>query len=127
MNRKQFDSVVSLDAPKRYQHFISKIADWEEVWSLKNTEGFVGMADDNGNECIPFWPHPDYAEALANIEWNDCKPEKIPLDAFIGKWLPGMEKDGINVAVFPTPESKGIMVNPKQLKTDLEAESKQYE
>ncbi len=85
------------------------------------------MADDNGNKCIPFWPHPDYAKTLAEHEWNDCNPVNIPLDALLEKWLPGMESDGISVAVFPTLGSKGIMVKPKQLKSDLEDECKQYE
>jgi hypothetical protein len=127
MNKKQFDSVIKLDAPKRYQHFISRISDLEELWSLKNKDGYVMLADDNGNKCLAFWPHPDYAKALLKDEWIDCAPDKIDLYNFLNNWLSGMEKDGFNVAVFPTPDSKGIIVDPIRLKKDIEKECEQYE
>jgi hypothetical protein len=43
------------------------------------------------------------------------------------KWLPGMEKDGIAVAVFPSSEGKGVLVAPARLKKDLEDELSRIE
>jgi Protein of unknown function (DUF2750) len=122
MDEKQFETVIGLSAQERYEYFLEKVIEFKEVWSLRNDDGFVSMADDNGEECIPFWPHPDYARALATVSWSDCKPEVVSLDGFLEKWLVGMEKDKLNVTVFPAPGLKGAVVTPEHLKEDLQAE-----
>ena len=46
MNQHQFKQVVKLPAQKRYNHFVAKVADWEELWTLKSPEGYVLFGDD---------------------------------------------------------------------------------
>jgi hypothetical protein len=123
---KEIESVVALPAPERYAHFISKCADWEEVWSLKNDEGFVSMSDDQGQPCIPFWPHPDYAKQHATGSWDDCKPIAIKLSDFTSWWVDGMEKDKIKAAIFPNTGEQGIIMEPGQVRKDIELECNQY-
>jgi len=127
ITKQEQDNVLKLDPKKRYNHFIAKVADWEELWSLKNDEGFVGMGDDSDNNGIPFWPHPDYARLFITNDWSDCKLEKIDLNDFMEKWLPGMENDKLIVIVFPSPNLKGITVKPFELLSDLKEECKKYE
>lgn len=79
LHQKHFENVINLAEKDRYQHFIARISDWEELWSLKNEQGFVSFSDSEEHKGIPFWPHPDYANALATDEWNDCSPERISL------------------------------------------------
>lgn len=127
MHQGQFDNVVKLSGLDRYQHFVARISDWEELWSLKNSQGFVSFSDGEGKEGIPFWPHPDYAKSIATGDWDDCSPERIELKVFLERWLPGMKNDGVFAVVFPTPEEKGMMIDPDQLGTDIREECKQYE
>ena len=127
MNQAQFDRVVSLLAHERYAHFISKVADWQQLWTLRSPDGFVMLGDDSDQQCIPIWPHPDYASALAKDSWSDCSPEELDLESFMSKWLPGMTKDNRMAAVFPTPEDRAILVDPQRLAEDLSAELEQYE
>jgi len=126
MNQPQFDRVVSLPAQERYAHFISKVADCQQLWTLKGPDGFVMFGDDSGQQCVPVWPHPDYAAALAKDSWSDCSPDELDLEAFMSRWIPGIAKDRYMVAVFPTPEEKGIVVDPRRLQEDLSAELEQY-
>jgi hypothetical protein len=128
MNQKQFDQVILLSAQERYDHFISRAADWEEVWTLKSPDGFVMFGDSSGRECIPVWPHSHYAAALINDSWSACIiMERLDLHKFLEKWIPGMVKDKRMVVVFPTPDEKGVVINPKRLKEDLLEELKLYE
>ena len=127
MNDEQFENVISLDGPSRYSHFVSKVTDWEELWSLKNDEGFVAYGDNDGNECLPFWPHPKYAEAIATDKWSDCFPHQIGLSDFLDNWLPGMLSDDVKAVIFPTLNAQGVVVNPTDLKDALIAELEQYE
>lgn len=127
MNTAQFESVLALPAQKRYAHFVGKVSDWEEVWSLKNDKGFVSYGDDEGKQGIPFWPHLEYAKAVATNDWSDCTPERIELDRFLENWLPGMNGDGVMAVVFPTPAEKGIIMDPLELLGHIEEECRQYE
>ena len=126
INRKEMDAVFALPGPDRYEHFVKRVADWQEVWGLASEGGWVMVGDSDGQQCIPFWPHAAYAKVLSE-EWRDSDPKVIDLSEFLTKWLPGMAKDRLRVAVFPTPDQKGVVVDPLRLKRDLESECEQYD
>ncbi|MGV3719696.1 MAG: DUF2750 domain-containing protein [Actinomycetota bacterium] len=48
------------------------------------------------------------------------------MDKWMERWLPGMERDGRWVAVFPTPANQGVVVEPSRLAEDLKARLAQY-
>ncbi len=122
LNRQQFQAVSALASHQRYRHFIGRVSDWQFVWGLSNEGGWVTASNSNGNPVSPFWPHPDYAIACAVGEWAGNSPESIDIQHFLSRWLPGMRKDGMLVAVFPTPTMQGIVVSPHQLQSDIEEE-----
>lgn len=121
LNQEEFDRAVTLPGDQRYQYFVSKVVDFDEVWTLKGPDGFVLFAahEDEQCRCLPVWPHPDHAAALAVDMWADCAPERIDLNSFLASWLPGMTTDNLKVAVFPTPLGTSIIVEPKTLMEHL--------
>ena len=123
MNKALYDSVVSLNAEERFAHFISKLGEYQELWSLKDQNGWVtvGVGEE---ECIPVWPHPTYGLEWASDEWSDCYPDAISLDSWMTNWLPGMGKDGVKIVVFPNKDGEGLMVTSERL---LEAVSGELE
>jgi hypothetical protein len=127
MTHQEFEAVSALPPVERYDHFIKRVVDWEEVWTLRTMNGFVLADEGEGRELIPVWPHPDYAAACANGEWSECLPEMISLDRFRKIWLPGIERDGRAVSVFPVQAGPGIVTETPRLATDLEAELTRYE
>jgi len=46
----------------------------------------------------------------------------ISLDDWLDKWLPGILKDGRQVAVFPVLGGHGVIVSPTRLRADLLAQ-----
>jgi hypothetical protein len=127
INDAEFKSVIRLPRAKRYPYFVKRTADQESVWSLANEEGWVLGADDQGNHVAPFWPHERFALACADGDWAGTEARAISLDDFLTKWLPGLERDQRLIALFPTPEDKGVVVEPRRLLTDLREEEKNYE
>ena len=127
MHDREFESVTGLPAARRYAYFIKKVADWRLVWSLAADDGWVLAADDEGHECVPVWPHSRFAVAAAKGNWAGHEPRSIELAHWLERWIPGMLRDGLLVAVFPTPERKGVVVSPERLKADLEEELELYE
>jgi len=126
MHSKEFDALLQLPAPDRYALFIRRVADWEEVWSLRSDDGWCLVSDDDGVEAFPVWPHQQFADACVNSMDKETSA-KISLQDWLEKWLPGMMGDGRKVAVFPTPNGQGIVVSPSQLRDDLLAECEPYE
>lgn len=127
LNEQEIRAVLSLDGPKRYNHFIKRVTDWEELWTLKAPDGYVLMGDKEEIVHAPVWPHLRYAEICARGEWSNTKPVPISLSEFLNKWIPGLHLEGRMVAVFPLPTGKGIAVDPVRLADDLREESTLYE
>lgn len=127
INGKEYLSVLALNESKRYEYFIKRVADWGQVWSLKDNTGWVLYGDDKDNELVPAWPHPKYAQVCAIGEWQNAIPQAIEIHEWIERWIPGMIKDKRLVAVFPVPTNKGIRVSPERLKVDLERELENIE
>ena len=115
LGAKEKDSVEALPAAKRVQYAINRIADWEQLWSLQSECGWVLCTDQMGRECVPIWPHPEYAKACAEGDWKDTTPELISLEEWLRDWLPGIGGDGRAVAVFPSPSDEGTVLTAKEL------------
>jgi len=127
VNDKEFAAVCALPGPRRYDYFIGKVTDWEEVWSVGEGDGWALMGSDDGQEVVPVWPAAAYAQACCVDEWKDCVPKAILLAEWMEKWIPGMVADKKKVAVFPLPQGKGIVVKPSDLKLDLDEALHVYE
>ncbi|MBK6907477.1 MAG: DUF2750 domain-containing protein [Rhodocyclaceae bacterium] len=125
LSQKELESVSRLSIEARLAHFVKRVADWEEVWSLRNSEGWVLTLATEGQEAAPFWPHPAYATACAQDIWVDCEPQAIDLAAFMEKWLPGLAKEKKVVAVFPAPSSSGALIHPESLLQALVTECRE--
>lgn len=124
MNQKEFDSVIKQPSKIRYEYFIKKVVDYEEVWGLFDG-GWATAQDDDGNMLIPFFPKKDYAEYCAVNEWRNYKAKSIDLYDFIEKWLVGMKKDGVKPSTFPTNQIS-VVVEIDSLLSDLNNELENY-
>jgi uncharacterized protein DUF2750 len=126
VNGKEFQNVIQLAPERRYEYFIKKVADWQDVWGLWD-EGWAMMADDQGVQSIPVWPHRVYAEACGHEQWLGYLPKNITLHEWLEKWIPEMISDNQTVEVFPSPSGTAVVVEPKRLRADLEEELKKME
>lgn len=116
----EFNAVALLSAEGRYDYFVDKVVAGGEVWSLQSEDGWVIVTSEDGEECLPVWPHPNFAAQWATDDWSDCTPTAIPLATWLERWTPGMEKDGTLLAVFPSVEGEGDIVAPRELAASIE-------
>lgn len=126
LNPEQLEDVSKLSDSKRYSYFLSKVVEHQQLWALKTSEGFIMFGGEEKKEIIPLWPHPQFAKAVNSDEWKSCRPYEINLNDFFLKWLPGLARDRRMIGIFPTPEGKGIIVDPKALEFDLKGEIKKF-
>jgi hypothetical protein len=127
MHPKKLETVFNLPSRERYEYFIKHAADFEEVWGLRQKDGWATTADDNGTIYIPFWPEKEFAELCVTGEWVGYCAESIPLDEFIEDWLPGMDKDNVKASVFPNFTSNNVVIEAKVLLEHLQEELELYE
>jgi hypothetical protein len=99
MNKKEFEALITKPPNIRYEYFIKKVADSEEVWGLYNA-GWAAAQDEEGNTVIPFFPKKEFAENCARKEWSTYEAEAIDLEEFKNEWLTGMKSDGIKPSIF---------------------------
>ena len=125
MNQHKTENLLKLPAEERVAYFVRKVVDLEKVWGLES-EGWATAETSDGQVVIPFWPEKELAELCAVSEWKGYVPSEIALSIFTQKWLSGMEVDRILPAIFPTPNDKGVIVEPRQLKEMLASECDQY-
>ncbi|HYE20382.1 MAG TPA: DUF2750 domain-containing protein [Tepidisphaeraceae bacterium] len=128
MHDKEYANVVALRDVDRYAYACAKFVDWREVWSLRNAGGWVLAGDDDGREGVPVWPHPRFAQDCATGRWDGCVPAAIPVQDWMDKWLPGMERDNRYVATFPLPgaSTRAIQVEPAAHREHLSDELAKY-
>ena len=127
VNDEEFASVLALPANRRYGYFVKRAASHGEVWSLRGDGGWVVAADEQDNPHFPVWPHPRFAEACAEGPWDGEESVAVEIDEWVEAWLPKLDRDGMRIAVFQTPEDQGVGVAPLRLKRDLEDELSQFE
>lgn len=124
LHHKHLENVFRLSSKERYDHFILKVCDWEEIWYLKNSEdNFVTKyVKDENVGYFPVWPHPDYAKKFGEDEEIPVSPANIDLHEFIDRWLPGLSHDGFKVGVLPNLATTVWVIDPLDLRADLKEE-----
>lgn len=125
-NEKEIEAVLRLDAQVRYRYFLKRVVDTEAIWSLRSPGGWVLAGDDSKRVLVPVWPHSRFAELCAIGDWAGSIPSSITLEDWTERWIPGIERDGRLLAVFPTPEDKGPVMEPSRLLADIRAELENY-
>jgi Protein of unknown function (DUF2750) len=126
VNDREFESVVALPAPRRYEYFIKRAASHGSLWGLHGDDGWVIAEGEDGSKYFAVWPHPRFAEACAGGPWADEQPRAIDVDEWVEAWTPKLIEDDLRVAVFQTVEDVGTGVSPERLKSDLEREQSSF-
>jgi len=112
------DKTLALSNYQRYQYFIDMVSEQGEIWSLANDEGWVTLSAE-GDNCLPIWPHADYAAQWATGDWSDCTPKSVTLETWLKRWTKGLKNDETLLVVFPNLEEEALLVDPEELDEDL--------
>lgn len=77
---------------------------------------------DDEKHAFPLWPAHEYAQECALAEWKAYAPREITLDTLLDVLIPKLQESGDLVAVFPTPNQKGVIPDFAVLVADLKQE-----
>ena len=122
--KQEIENVLQIDKSKQYEYFLKKVADFEEVWSLKDDKGWVTLGI-GGDIFFPIWPKKEFADICISDEWNNCYPESIELEEFLEYWIGGLKEDNIRITIMWN-NGNGIDVAWDVLREDIRQELEKY-
>jgi len=123
----EISNVVSLEDIPRAEYAIKRIADAGHIWGLKDAGGWALLGDGQGVEAMPVWPHERFAEGAAIGLWAGATPGSVSVSDWLRAWSRGLESDGRRVAVFPTPDGKGVVMDPGEFASAISIELEKVE
>ncbi|MFC6632410.1 DUF2750 domain-containing protein [Microbulbifer taiwanensis] len=128
MNNDELQAILGLDTEDRFEYFLDLVGEEREVWILVNSqEHFLKLHSDEhgGFEYLPVWPAAEFAAAYAGDD-TELKPRSIPLPQFLKRWLPGLDRDGIEIGIFPGGDKSVWITEPSDLEQDLRDELSRF-
>lgn len=125
MKTEEIRALIQKPPADRYEYFIKRIADREELWGLFN-DGWAMAGTDDDRTVFPVWPAEEYARLCADDYWAEFVPKPIPIYDFLNDSLPRFQENGLLIGVFPTPENNGVVVNVEDFARDLNSELSNY-
>ncbi|CAA0105379.1 Uncharacterised protein [BD1-7 clade bacterium] len=129
MTEQSFDEILAMSCEDRYEIFLSMVADERDLWILvnDNNEFLKIHSDDLDNEFLPVWPHADFTTPYCNGNEETLKPKSITVPEFFAKWVPGLERDGLDIVVFPNGDDDVWIMSPSEVKDDLQEAFSNFE
>ena len=121
---KEIEGVLTCDIRKKYEYFIKKVADFEEVWSLRDEDGWATLGTED-KVFFPIWPKKEYSELCTSDEWKNYHSESIELNEFIEEWIQNLKRDGIRITIMWN-NGAGIDVDWEDLLNDIKLELEKY-
>jgi hypothetical protein len=125
VNDKELEAVLHQVASKQYQYFVSKTADWGEVWLVRRGDSEYGMmeGDEEADGYVAVWPHERYAVACREGgHFPDYEPVTMEIHEFVDGMLSQLIGNGRGVAVLPMADGRFTPASARQLRSDLDAE-----
>jgi hypothetical protein len=123
---KEIEEILKLDAEKRFNYTIKRIADFQSVWVIGDEKGFATYIDDNGNLAFAIWPFEAFAALCCKGDFAQYTPEAIELDFFQERYLPKFKERKEKLAIFPLPTDKGMVMEIDEFEQRLNSELENY-
>ncbi|WP_312901539.1 DUF2750 domain-containing protein [Chryseobacterium taichungense] len=122
MNNKEKENILKLEPYKRYQYFIKKIADFEELWTIVDEDGNYALSDVDNHTLISLWTSEEFVKSNLEQGWEKCKPIKLTLDELREELFELIVDEGYLINIFPINGRSGFVVNLNEFIRDLDEE-----
>lgn len=100
-----------MDEAERLLYFITRSMECEEVWSLRNAEGWATRETITG-DILPLWPYRMLAEPFAA---QGEAADAVSLEHFVYHELSDLNLDGIRLEIMPDAGQQGMILGASEL------------
>lgn len=127
LTKQEIDYVSKLEPFKRYEYFIRKVADFQELWTIIDNNGAISLSDIEKHRLVSFWTAEDFIQSNLTGNWKGFTPIKIDLDNLDDTIIPFIEENEYLLSIFPVNGKSGFVVNLEEFIRDLNDELENYE
>lgn len=127
INPKELENVSRMKPFDRYEYFIRKVADFQELWTIVDEEGEVALSEIKDNKLVSFWTSEPFIESNLSGGWKNCSAFKLHLEDLDETIFPLISDNNYLINVFPVNGKSGFVVNIDEFIRDLNEELEQYE
>ncbi|MFF1880195.1 DUF2750 domain-containing protein [Pseudarthrobacter sp. NPDC058196] len=104
--------------------FFSEAIREQQVWTISDAGGIPAPRGSDGIRSMPFWSLASRAERIISTvkAYSSFEKVEIPLSEWRSRWLPGLERDGLNVGLnWSGARATGYDVEPSAAMASLAA------
>ncbi|GJM65021.1 DUF2750 domain-containing protein [Persicobacter diffluens] len=126
LSKKEVESVLKLSPFERYQYFIKKVADYEELWTIVDDKNELALSEIDNNQMISLWSASEYIQSNLGDGWENCRSLKLDLDSFEQDIMPVIIENEYLLNVFSVNNKSGFVVSISEFIRDLNEELNNY-
>jgi len=119
MTTDNYDTISKLSPKDRYDYFINKIADNQELWTLIDPDGVFALFEVNNTTVISLWCDEAHIESNLTPDWADCIPFKLDIDALQDILIPIVRQNNYGINVFPVDSRIGYVITLSEFVIDI--------
>lgn len=123
---KEVDAILKLKPFDRYQYFIKRVADSEQMYTLVDKDDNWALADVEGKDVFSVWSVPEFALPCASGKWENFSVKEITIEQFEDDIIDEIDKNGYLINVFPIKGKSGFIVDINEFAKDLNDEMRKY-
>ena len=123
LTKQTIATIEHYNIEQRYNYLLTEVIQHGVIWILTDEHGCV-MLNSDDEDCVPIWPHKEFAQAWATDEWQNCKPEAIDLKTWHERWTDGLIDDELAIVIFPNKNEEGLVIYPDQFSNELNKKNK---
>lgn len=125
MNHHEIENVSKLSPKNRYDYFIRKIADFEELWTIIDANSDFTLAEIENSTVVSFWTHEAFIESNLTPDWADCIPFKMDIYTLQDIVIPLIRQNNYLINVFPVDSRVDYIVALNDFVNDLNEKMEQ--
>ena len=129
VSKQELEAVIALSPEKRYNYFVKRICDWEQVWTLYEDNYIVLNEAKNGKLYILLFPFKDFAEHYTtNIRgMKGVSYKSFEINEFLETIIKKLQANNVsNALVFPVANGYGLNVSMTDMVKDIQSELENY-
>lgn len=127
ITRSEMETVLQQDSRVQFEYFIKRVADFEEIWIISDTNGMVLLEAEKNKFVLPVWPFKEYADLYRKEGNQECKLEAVSIYDFLEEELVSLSENGYDLAIMPIHNKPSIIVNSKVFEKAIKTEMEKYE
>ena len=127
ITRNEMESVLQQDSTVQFEYFIKRVADFEEIWIMSDTNGMFLLEAEKDKFVLPVWPFKEYADLFREEVNQECKLEAVSIYDFLEEELVSLSENGYDLAIMSIPNKPSIIVNNKVFEKAIRTEMEKYE